>query len=698
MEIAIATRHFSAITPENSMKPMFLQPTEGRFNFSNADRLVELAEKNGATPIGHCLVWHSQTPRWFFQGPGGRPAGRELALARLRKHIAGVVGHYKGRVKQWDVVNEAISDRPGEMVRPSPWLKAIGEDYIAEAFRAAHDADPDAILIYNDYQIETGPKRAKALKLLKSLLDKKVPVHAVGLQCHWRLDGLDLAEVEESIKQFAALGLKVMITEMDISVLPAKYRGADISRTEPRGAEQRPVVNPYTKGLPDDVAKRLAERYRQAFAMFLRHKDVIRRVTLWGTHDGRSWRNHFPVRGRTDYPLLFDRQGKPKAAFFAVMKEGSKPADPIPAPSNVRGAEYPRIHADRRVTFRIKAPDARKVEFGFFPSKRYPAKKSKDGFWTATTDPLVPGFHYYRVFIDGVEVNDPGSETFYGTSKQTSGIEIPEKGVDYYLPRDVPHGEIRERWYRSRTTKAWRRVFVYTPPGYDTDRDRRYPVLYLQHGGGEDERAWPNQGRVGFILDNLIAGRKAKPMIVVMAQGYARRPGDPAPAPRRPGARPDFSKLFAAFEEEMVKDLIPTIDATYRTVADREFRAMAGLSMGGMQTFQVTLKHLDLFSYIGGFSGAGGGFGAPFDPKTAHNGVMADADKFNKKVRLLWLGIGTAEGRMYRGIKNYTRALQKAGIKHTYYESPGTAHEWLTWRRCLHEFAPLLFVKAPKRS
>jgi enterochelin esterase-like enzyme len=375
----------------------------------------------------------------------------------------------------------------------------------------------------------------------------------------------------------------------------------------------------------------------------------------------------------------------------------SEAADPIPAPSNVRGAEYPRIHADRRVTFRIKAPDAKKVEFGFFPSKRYPAQKGTDGFWTATTDPLVAGFHYYRVFIDGADVNDPSSETFYGTGKQTSGIEIPEKGVDFYLPRDVPHGEVRERWYRSKTTKQWRRVFVYTPPGYDAESDRRYPVLYLQHGGGEDERAWPNQGRVGFILDNLIADRKAKPMLVVMAQGYARRPGEAAPPPRgRRGAPRDFSRLFAAFEEVMVKDLIPLIDATYRTVADRENRAMAGLSMGGMQTFQITLKHLDLFAYIGGFSGAGGGFGgAPFDPKKAYGGVMADADKFNKQVRLLWLGIGTAEGRMYQGIKNYHQALEKAGIKHTYYESPGTAHEWLTWRRCLHEFAPLLFVKAP---
>ena len=231
-----------------------------------------------------------------------------------------MVGHYKGRVKQWDVVNEAISDAPGEGLRPSPWLRAIGKDYIAEAFRAAHEADPNAILIYNDYNIERSNKRSKALQLLKSLIEQKIPIHAVGIQGHWRMNSLDLAEVEESIKEFAALGLKVIITELDISVLPSRYQGADISRTETTRPGQGSGMNPYTQGLPDNVAKQHAERYRQAFAMFLRHKNVIGRVTFWGTHDGRSWLNNFPVRGRTDYPLLFDRQGKPKAAFFAVTK------------------------------------------------------------------------------------------------------------------------------------------------------------------------------------------------------------------------------------------------------------------------------------------------------------------------------------------------------------------------------------------
>lgn len=388
--------------------------------------------------------------------------------------------------------------------------------------------------------------------------------------------------------------------------------------------------------------------------------------------------------------------------LLLATPQDSKPSEGTAPTTNIRGSEYPRIRDDGRVTFRIKAPDARKVEFGFFDNTRYGAEKGDDGVWTATTtDPVAPGFHYYRMWIDGVQVNDPASQTFYGTGRDTSGIEVPEKGVDYYLPKDVPHGEVRERWYFSKTTEGWRRIFVYTPPGYDGDREVRFPVLYLQHGGGEDETGWPNQGRMSFILDNLIAAKKAKPMIVVMEQGYARRPGDPPaptvpPRPAQPGQtpppRPDFSRMFGAFEDVMIKDLIPMIDATYRTLPDRENRAMAGLSMGGMQTFNITLKHLDKFAHIGGFSGAGGGFGGPFDVKTAHGGVMADADAFNKRVKVLWLGIGTTEPqRMYESVKNYHESLEKAGIRHVYYESPGTSHEWLTWRRCLNEFAPLLF-------
>ncbi len=357
----------------------------------------------------------------------------------------------------------------------------------------------------------------------------------------------------------------------------------------------------------------------------------------------------------------------------------------IPATTNVTGAQYPRITADLRVIFRIKAPDAQKVEFGFYSPKRFPATKDEAGFWTATTDPVAPGFHYYRVFIDGAEVNDPASHTFYGTGKDASGIEVPEKGVDYYLPKDVPHGDVRERWYLSKTTGEWRRVYVYAPPGYDTQRDARYPALYLQHGAGEDERGWSNQGRVAFIMDNLIAERKALPMLVVMEKGYATRAGEvPAPNPGR---------TFSAFEDVLTKDLIPYIDATYRTIPNRDQRALAGLSMGGFQAYSIGLNHPELFSSIGGFSGAGGGFGGtPFDPKTAYNGVMADPDAFNRRMGILFLSIGTAEGqRIQDSVRGFHSAISKAGIRSVLYESPGTDHEWLTWRRSLREFAPLLF-------
>ncbi len=368
-------------------------------------------------------------------------------------------------------------------------------------------------------------------------------------------------------------------------------------------------------------------------------------------------------------------------------------AEAVPATSNIAGTEYPRLTPDLRVVFRVKAPDAQKVEFDL--GKHYAATKDGEGNWTATTDPQVPGFHYYFLVIDGVSVNDPGSETFYGTGKEASGIEIPEKGVDFYQVKNVPQGEVRERRYFSKTTGSWRRIFVYTPPDYDTRRAARYPVLYLQHGSGEDERGWGNQGRVGIILDNLIAEGKAKPMLVVMENGYARRAGETAtpPGPGGPGGgAPDFSRMFSALDDVFLKDLIPMIDSTYRTVPDRDHRALAGLSMGGFQAYLIGLNHTDVFASIGGFSGGGGGFGGPLDLKTDHNGVMADPDAFNKKMRLLWLGAGTAEPQfIYNSVHGYHLALEQAGIKNVYYESPGTAHEWLTWRRDLHEFAPLLF-------
>jgi enterochelin esterase-like enzyme len=368
---------------------------------------------------------------------------------------------------------------------------------------------------------------------------------------------------------------------------------------------------------------------------------------------------------------------------------GQAADDGKPASTNIMGAEYPKVHADLSVTFRLKAPEARKVQVDL--GKLWDMERASDGVWSVTIPPQVPGFHYYYLNIDGVRVSDPASESFYGVSRHSSGIEIPEAGADYYQIQDVPHGQIRNFRYYSKTVAGWRRAFVYTPPGYDANLKTRYPVLYLQHGGGEDETGWPNQGRADIILDNLIAEKKTVPMIIVMDKGYAMKPGETPPQPPAPG-QPRRMFNFRTFEEVVVNDLIPAVDGAFRTLTDRNHRAMAGLSMGGMQTFQITMNNLDKFAYIGGFSGAGGGMGGPFDARTAFNGVLADAAAFNKRVKLVWIGIGTKEPeRMYASVHNFHEALSKAGIEHVYYESPGTSHEWLTWRRSLREFAPRLF-------
>jgi enterochelin esterase-like enzyme len=371
-----------------------------------------------------------------------------------------------------------------------------------------------------------------------------------------------------------------------------------------------------------------------------------------------------------------------------------------PARSNVLDAQYPRVGGNSRVQIRFKAPDATKVRVNFWSGPKTDMEKQADGFWTFTTPSMAPGLHYYTVIVDGAEVSDPGSTAYFGGSKWASAVEVPEAGATYYLPEDVPHGEVRQLWYHSNVTGTWRDALVYTPPAYDKQPKERYPVLYLQHGGGEDESGWTRQGKANFILDNLIASGQAKPMIVVMANGYARRAGQPAPdLGGKPFGSPEMRKsmqdMMSAFEDDLTQALIPFIDSTFRTISDRDHRAMAGLSMGGMQTFHVTFDHLELFSYIGGFSGAANVFamgnGKP-DVKTAFNGAMADPATFAQRVHLLWIGVGTDEPeRMKQGIEQLHTSLDEAKIQHVFYESPGTSHEWQTWRRDLKDFAPRLF-------
>jgi enterochelin esterase-like enzyme len=377
-----------------------------------------------------------------------------------------------------------------------------------------------------------------------------------------------------------------------------------------------------------------------------------------------------------------------------------------PAASNVPGAPTPAIHPDRSITFTLEAPDARSVQvaggdgLGKGP---FPMTKGAEGHWSVTTPPAVPGFHYYWFVLDGVSVSDPSSESYFGYGKETSGVEVPEPGADYYAINLGPHGEVRAKWYLSKTTGEWRRALVYTPAGYDGNPKTRYPVLYLQHGSGENETGWTRQGRVQFILDNLIAAGKARPMIVVMDRGYAAKVGTPEVkiAPRSSPA--DIKPGFMAFEDVILHDLIPTIDASYRTMPDRQHRAMAGLSMGGMQTLFIALHHPDMFAYVASLSGPivpdpdstqplASTPRAPFDTHTAYEGAFSDPVAFNGRVKLLWLGVGTAEPELFRaGIGAAVQALKAAGVRVVYFESYGTAHEWQTWRRDLNDLAPRLF-------
>jgi endo-1,4-beta-xylanase len=315
----IISRHFSSLTAENAMKWQSLQPTPGTYDFTAADRCVEFGQTHGLAVVGHTLVWHSQTPAWVFEGEDGGVATREELLARMRDHIHTVAGRYRGRIHGWDVVNEAISDGPGGL-RDSPWRRIIGDDYLDHAFRLAKEAAPEAELYYNDYGLADPGKRARTVAMLRGLIERGVPIDGVGMQGHYRLRWPSLANVEASIQAFSDLGLQVMITELDIDVLPSRGNVgvADISRRE----EADPQLNPYREGLPDDIQEQLAERYGELFTLFVRYRHEITRVTLWGLDDGQSWLNQFPIRGRTNHPLLFDRDLEPKLAFFEVGRAG----------------------------------------------------------------------------------------------------------------------------------------------------------------------------------------------------------------------------------------------------------------------------------------------------------------------------------------------------------------------------------------
>lgn len=383
-----------------------------------------------------------------------------------------------------------------------------------------------------------------------------------------------------------------------------------------------------------------------------------------GGHDFNVWKNDLYLFSQ----LLFkpvDTSSFDKYGLHGVRAE-----------SNVRNSKYPQLTADHRAIFRIKAPDAQKVQIDL--GRKYDMVRQEGGIWETVTDSLGEGFHYYSLLIDGVAVADPGSETFYGMGRMASGIEVPFKGGEYYALKDVPHGDIRMKRYYSEVSRSWRRFFVYTPAGYDTHTAEKYPVLYLLHGGGEDERGWATQGKTDLIMDNLIAEGKAKPMLIVMFDGNMASAGFNAGA-------------LKAFEAELTQAVIPFVEENYRVRKEPDSRALAGLSMGGIQTLYAGLYHTDMFAHLGVFSSGW----LPFYQKVANDQYeFIDKNKaaIDSQLRLLWIAMGGKEDIAYQNCQNMLKEFDTLKLKYTYSEYPG-GHIWPVWRNNLYNFAQLLFNK-----
>lgn len=660
-QIELIKKQFNSITAENDMKSGELHPSEGVWKWDRADKVANFCRQNGIKLRGHCLVWHSQFCDWMLNDKNGKPVKKEVFYARLRDHIHTVVNRYKDIVYAWDVVNEAMSDGGGRGFggkEPNPYRQSqlynfCGDEFIAKAFEYAHEADPNAILFYNDYNAATPAKRDRIYNMVKKMQDAGVPITGIGMQGHYNIYGPSEEDVDAALTKYSELVKHIHITELDIRCNQEMGGQLQFSRGE------RSVMPGYISTLQED-------QYARIFRVFRKHKDVIDNVTLWNLCDGDSW------LGVNNHPLPFDENLKPKKAYYAIKNfdaslDNKKPKEDFkPSELNQPGQEYPQVNSEGYARFRIVAPDAKSVivSLGLGGRGGTVLRKGKDGVWMGTTDgPMDEGFHYYHFTIDGATVNDPGAKNYYGSVRWESGIEIPAKDRDFYALKNVPHGNVQQILFNSPSTGEQKRAFVYTPAEYSKNTKKKYPVLYLQHGWGEDETAWSNQGCAHLIMDNLIAEGKCKPFIIVMTYGMTN------------GARYGTIGSFSPkdFETVLVDELIPYVDSHFRTLANKQNRAMAGLSMGGMETKSITLARPDTFDYWGLFSG----------------GTYAPSDLKNVKPKLIFTSCGSKENP--DGVRKSVDDLKAAGFNAVSYVSEGTAHEFLTWRRSLKEMAPLLF-------
>lgn len=680
---ALVKQEFNSMTAENDMKPEPTEPREGEFNWESADRIANFARQNGIKLRGHCLMWHSQIGKWMYED---NPT-KEVFFKRMRNHIHTIVNRYKDVIYCWDVVNEAITDdrNASDPYRQSPLYKIAGDEFIAKAFEYAREADPKALLFYNDYN-ECDPVKSKRIfEMVKKMKAAGVPIDGIGMQGHYNIYGPTEKEVDDAIKLYKQVVNHIHVTELDIRI------------NEEMGGQLRFSREGQT--VSDSIKQHLADQYARVFRVFRNHKDVVKCVTFWNLSDRDSW------LGARNYPLPFDTEYKPKLAYEYIKdmkapkwdmpkKPARKPRanrgnaqaqrppfnpdlafpenpnikeDFKPSVKNQPGQQYPQVNSQGYVRFRVELPEAKSVVVSLGLGGRGGTKlhKTYDGSWVGTTEgPMDEGFHYYHLTVDGGVVNDPGAMNYFGSTRWESGIEIPAHDQDFYAVKNVPHGNVQQVLFWSESTKTTRRAFVYTPPQYGKNKKQKFPVLYLQHGWGEDETAWSNQGHANLIMDNLIAEGKIEPFIIVMTYGMTNEV--------RFGGLRQFTA--EAFEKVLVDELVPYIDANFQTRADKDHRAMAGLSMGGFETKLITLRRPEVFGYYGLMSG---GQYAPTDIK----------DK--KQVKLIFQSCGSKENP--DGIKKSTEALKAAGHNAVGYVSEGTAHEFLTWRRSLKELALLLF-------
>ena len=661
-QIALIKQNYNSMTAENDMKPGSLQPREGQFNWGNADKIANFCRENGIKLRGHCLCWHAQFADWMFEGENGEPANKELFYERLRTHIHAVVNRYKDIVYAWDVVNEAIVDGPyldqqGNKRNPyrnSRHYRLCGEEFIAKAFEFAREADPNALLFYNDYNAADPAKRDRIYEMVKQMKEAGVPIDGIGMQGHYNVYGPSIEDVEAAIVKYSSIVNVIHFTELDVRANTEMGGQLQFNR-----GQERPI-EPQINALQE-------EQYNNLFKVFRKHSNVVKNVTFWNLSDRDSW------LGVNNYPLPFDKNYRPKRVYY-VIRDFNPELDNVqikedfkPSAFNQPGQEYPMVNSQRYVRFRVNAPQAKSVvsTIGAAGMSGTVLKKNKDGVWEGTTaGPVDEGFHYYHLYIDGGLFNDPGAKNYYGSVRWESGLEVPAHDQEFYAVKDVPHGNVVQVLFPSKVTNSTARAFVYLPPSYDGKK--KFPVLYLQHGWGEDETAWSNQGHANLIMDNLIAEGKCEPFIIVMTYGLTN------------GAR--FGTIgqfdFTHFEKLLCDELVPYIDSHFKTIPNKANRAMAGLSMGGMETKRITMARPEMFNYYGLMSG---GTYSPEDIK----------DK--NQVAMIFMSCGSKENP--QGVTRAAEALKEAGFNAMSYVSEGTAHEFLTWRRSLYQMAPQLFKK-----